>query len=59
MAVSIYTPSGNINKVSKNINPFAQWLSQYICPVAILVLSQQMYTYTPNGYLNTYAQWQY
>ena len=38
MAVSIHTRSGNINIVSRNINPQAQWLSLYIRPVATLTL---------------------
>ena len=65
MAVSIHTPSGNINTVSKykpirsvafsihtpsghnnfvptNVNLYAQWLSQHICPVAILIQSLEI-----------------
>ena len=37
MAVSMHTPNGYINTVLEFINSYAQWLSQYIRPVAILI----------------------
>ena len=37
MAVSMHTPSGSINIVLINVNLYAQWLSQYISQVAMLM----------------------
>ena len=54
--IHIHTPSGYINTIPRNINPHAQWLSQYVRPVAISI-------YTPSGNIknspeniNLYAQ---
>ena len=56
VAVPIHTPSGNINIAPINVNIYAQWLPQYIRPVAILVQSLEIETHTLSGCLNTYAQ---
>ena len=57
---------GNINTVPIKANLYAQWLSQYTCPVAILtpVRPVAVSLYTPSGNINTvleiinsYAQW--
>ena len=39
-AVPIHMPSGNIDIVPINVNLCVQWLSEYIRPVSILMLSQ-------------------
>ena len=44
MAVSIRTPGGNINAVSRNINPSAQWLFN--------TTEIEEHTHTPSGYIN-------
>ena len=53
MAVSIHTPSSNINIVPINAIIYAQWLPQYIRPVAILVQSLEIQIHTLSGCLNT------
>ena len=39
---TIHTPCGNINTVPINVNLYAQWLSQYLRPVAILIHSLEI-----------------
>ena len=47
MTVSIHTRTGNINTFFRSINPYAQWLSQYIHSVAILVQSLEILNHMP------------
>ena len=42
VAISIHTPSRNINTVPINVNLYVQWLSQYMCSVVILILSVEI-----------------
>ena len=59
MTVSIHTRTGNINTFFRSINPYAQWLSQYIHSVAILVQSLEILNHMPSDYLNTYTHYYY
>ena len=56
--------SGNINIVPIKANLYAQWLSQYTRPVAIMIQSLEIETRMPSGninavleIINAYAQW--
>ena len=42
MAVSIHMPTGYIDTVPRNRNPYAQWLSHYIRPLATLIQSLKL-----------------